>query len=345
MEDAIADPAGFCVDPDPTYLHTLRRINHLEDYHALKHHPALITLFERMLGGPILPHPRVLMRNIFPARDEYTTKAHQDFPNVQGSTEVFTAWIPLIDCPMAVGPLQIAAGSHTQGVFDFQIAAGAGGIEITDPLEGRWVSSGFTLGDVLIFHSMAVHKGVPNRSDRLRMSMDVRYQLVSEPFNPDNANADGQPLAWDDIYTGWRSKDLQILLAAPALEVARLRPHLVRQARRTGLRPRGNWRPARTIRIATHRRPRRRRRKTHQGATTSRRAGPRLMPWRIGIDIGGTFTDVALVDEASGRIEVAKIPTTPADFGQAVITGIRQGLTAYVIAAADVACSPTPPQW
>jgi hypothetical protein len=209
IEDAIADPAGFCIDPDPTYLHTLRRINHLEDYHALKHHPALIALFERMLGGPILPHPRVLMRNIFPARDEFTTKAHQDFPNVQGSTEVFTAWIPLIACPMEVGPLQVATGSHTQGVFDFHIAAGAGGIEIVDPLQDQWVSNGFALGDVLIFHSMAVHKGVPNRSDRLRMSMDVRYQLVSEPFNADNANADGQPLAWDDIYAGWRSKDLQ----------------------------------------------------------------------------------------------------------------------------------------
>ncbi len=61
------------------------------------------------------------------------------------------------------------------------------------------------------------------------------------------------------------------------------------------------------------------------------------MAWRIGIDIGGTFTDVALVEEASGRIEVAKVPTTPADFGQGVITGIRQGLAAGAIAAADVA--------
>ena len=41
------------------------------------------------------------------------------------------------------------------------------------------------------------------------------------------------------------------------------------------------------------------------------------MAWRIGIDIGGTFTDVALVEEATGRIEVAKVLTTPADFGQA----------------------------
>ena len=33
---------------------------------------------------------------------------------------------------------------------------------------------------------MSVHKGLPNRSDKLRMSMDVRYQLVGEPFNIDN---------------------------------------------------------------------------------------------------------------------------------------------------------------
>jgi hypothetical protein len=209
VEAAVADMTGFCVDPDPTYLTTLRQINRLEDYHALKHHPLLIGLFERMLGGAILPHPRVLMRNIFPDRQEYTTKAHQDFPNVQGTTEVYTAWLPLIDCPMEVGPLQIAVASHTAGVYDFGIAGGAGGIEIKDPLEGRWASGDFAVGDVLVFHSMTVHKGVPNRSDRLRMSMDVRYQLVSEPFNIDNANPDGQPLSWDEVYKGWRSDTLK----------------------------------------------------------------------------------------------------------------------------------------
>jgi hypothetical protein len=209
VEAAIADMSGFCVDPDPTYLNTLRRINRVEGYHALKHHPVLIDLLERMLGGPILPHPRVLMRNIFPAREEYTTKAHQDFPNVQGTTEVYTAWMPLIDCPMQAGPLQIAAGSHTAGVYDFDIAGGAGGIEIKDPLEGSWDCGDFVVGDVLLFHSMTVHKGVPNRGDRLRMSMDVRYQLVSEPFNIDNANPDGQPLSWDEVYADWRSDVLK----------------------------------------------------------------------------------------------------------------------------------------
>jgi N-methylhydantoinase A len=60
------------------------------------------------------------------------------------------------------------------------------------------------------------------------------------------------------------------------------------------------------------------------------------MAWRIGIDIGGTFTDVALVEEGTGRIAIAKLPTTAHDFGQAVIDGIRQGLDDNRIDPADV---------
>ncbi|MDR3538773.1 MAG: hydantoinase/oxoprolinase family protein [Acetobacteraceae bacterium] len=61
------------------------------------------------------------------------------------------------------------------------------------------------------------------------------------------------------------------------------------------------------------------------------------MAWRIGIDIGGTFTDVALVDEATGRLGIAKVLTTPADFGQGVIDGITRGLHENAIDAPDVA--------
>ena len=61
------------------------------------------------------------------------------------------------------------------------------------------------------------------------------------------------------------------------------------------------------------------------------------MAWRIGIDIGGTFTDVAMVEESTGRIEIAKVATTPRDFGQGVIDGLRQGLAANAIDPAQVA--------
>jgi len=61
------------------------------------------------------------------------------------------------------------------------------------------------------------------------------------------------------------------------------------------------------------------------------------MGWRIGVDIGGTFTDVALVDETAGQIGVMKIPTTPSNVAQGVIDGIRQGLTRYRVDPAAVA--------
>ena len=50
------------------------------------------------------------------------------------------------------------------------------------------------------------------------------------------------------------------------------------------------------------------------------------MAWRIGVDIGGTFTDVVLVDEASGRIGLVKLLTTSDDFSRAVVAGLKSGL-------------------
>jgi N-methylhydantoinase A len=49
---------------------------------------------------------------------------------------------------------------------------------------------------------------------------------------------------------------------------------------------------------------------------------------RIGIDIGGTFTDLLLVDDATGDVTVVKTLTTPADPSNAVDAGVREGLAA-----------------
>lgn len=45
---------------------------------------------------------------------------------------------------------------------------------------------------------------------------------------------------------------------------------------------------------------------------------------RIGIDVGGTFTDLFLFDEASGGTVRHKLPSTPADPSRAPIRGIRE---------------------
>jgi hypothetical protein len=47
---------------------------------------------------------------------------------------------------------------------------------------------------------------------------------------------------------------------------------------------------------------------------------------RIGIDTGGTFTDVVAVDEATGRTTTTKTPSTPADPAEGFLTGVRKVL-------------------
>jgi N-methylhydantoinase A len=37
------------------------------------------------------------------------------------------------------------------------------------------------------------------------------------------------------------------------------------------------------------------------------------MSYRLGVDVGGTFTDLFLVDEKSRQVFTAKVPSTPAD--------------------------------
>jgi N-methylhydantoinase A len=52
----------------------------------------------------------------------------------------------------------------------------------------------------------------------------------------------------------------------------------------------------------------------------------------VGIDVGGTFTDLTAVDETSGRVAITKVPSEPRNEGAAVLSGLR----ALGIAGRDV---------
>src|SRR5205814_8949368 len=59
--------------------------------------------------------------------------------------------------------------------------------------------------------------------------------------------------------------------------------------------------------------------------------------YRVGVDIGGTFTDFVLVHEATGTMHFAKELTTPRDPSAAVLAGIRDLLAARGVPLGDVA--------
>src|SRR5215471_16528140 len=62
----------------------------------------------------------------------------------------------------------------------------------------------------------------------------------------------------------------------------------------------------------------------------------RGMAWRIGIDIGGTFTDIALVEEARGSIGIAKVPTTPKNLAEGVLGALQTAMRRCAIPATEV---------
>ena len=210
LEDAVADPAMACKDPEPRYLEHFRGMWKLEALHRLKHHANVVGLFERMFGEKALVHPLLVARNIFPKSDDFdfTTGAHQDRIHIGGGAS-YACWVPLGDCPLAKGGLTVAAGSHRQGVLDFTLAAGAGGIVTVDPLEGRWVASDFGAGDAVIFSDTTVHKALPNRSDELRQSFDARYQRLSDPIADVSLATYAGMFEWDEVYADWKSDDLK----------------------------------------------------------------------------------------------------------------------------------------
>lgn len=58
--------------------------------------------------------------------------------------------------------------------------------------------------------------------------------------------------------------------------------------------------------------------------------------YRIGVDIGGTFTDLVMLDTLSGRLYNEKVLTTPHDPSVCVLDGVRKILDANDVVAPDV---------
>lgn len=60
------------------------------------------------------------------------------------------------------------------------------------------------------------------------------------------------------------------------------------------------------------------------------------MSYRIAVDTGGTFTDVALISEQSGETFITKVPSTPENSSIGVLNGLKQIITETGIRYEDI---------
>lgn len=217
LDDGLIDEAAINEVPDDELrpdigisAHGYTDVQRVHSMHRLPHHPALMDLYQTLFGEDVFVHPRHIVRVMTSHHALVPTPAHQDFPLVQGSQNTWTAWFPLGNCPLELGPLSVLRGSHLNGYLPIQAAAGAGGLaaQLCDG-ETDWAGGDFTAGDVLTFPALTVHKALaPLTKERVRLSMDVRYQPASEPIEAKSlTNHAG--VEWDAIYAGWDTEDLR----------------------------------------------------------------------------------------------------------------------------------------
>ncbi len=211
-----ADGAGHAQGPAriegaPDFWQVYDRVQQSEVFHAFAHRPELLQMIEVLVQDQPFLHPRNISRITFPQTEQFTTPPHQDYVHIQGTPDVYTTWIPLSDCPLALGGVAVLAGSHTHSILPVHKATGAGGLGVdTDELDLTWHTSDYHAGDVLLFHSHTVHKGLPNRTtDQLRISVDYRYQGLAGAIVEDGLIPHYNRLTWEEIYQGWQSTALQ----------------------------------------------------------------------------------------------------------------------------------------
>ena len=133
----------------------------------VRRHPALLAAVECILGE-CRPGFGDVVRCVRPG--EAPTPPHQDANYVRGQP-TWTAWLPLDDCPLELGPLEVWAGSHRLGALEHE-----GDRLATAPKEEEnWRSSALARGDVILFHGRTVHRAAPNRTNRVRRSVDLRW--------------------------------------------------------------------------------------------------------------------------------------------------------------------------
>ncbi|MCC6683057.1 MAG: phytanoyl-CoA dioxygenase family protein [Phycisphaeraceae bacterium] len=174
-----------------------RGITHHEDLRAVFEGDELFEFFRGYFTEPAVTFDYKWLRGV---GNEQFTGAHYDIVYMgRGSQRLHTCWIPFDDLPVEKGTLAMCVGSHvdpgfeklrqTYGRMDVDRDRVQGWfsedpLEITDKFGGRWQTTSFQAGDVMIFGMYTMHASTTNVTDRYRLSADVRFQPASDPVDP-----------------------------------------------------------------------------------------------------------------------------------------------------------------
>ncbi len=184
----------FDISLPPTNVTEDMPIRLTEAVFNLLRNPRLLDVVEQIIGSEILSNPIQHTRIKPPERlvpperrGSLATQTgwHQDqgvaLPEAD-ETKVLTVWFPMTDATIENGCLRVIPRSHRDDLTlhcpgDFTV-----GPHIPDELlGGAPVPLPMRRGSVLFMHRRTKHASLPNLSDDLRWSFDLRYQPIDQP--------------------------------------------------------------------------------------------------------------------------------------------------------------------
>ncbi|MDA0711602.1 MAG: phytanoyl-CoA dioxygenase family protein [bacterium] len=146
----------------------------------------LLSAVESIVGPEITLSPIQHIRPYLPSRNDKQPMQvpwHQD----QGVTkqeadisEILTVWIPLVDVAPVTGCLQVLPGVVPMGLLAHQREGGT--MIKPDHMPGvEPIDCSMKRGDLLFMSAYTPHRGQVNRTDKVRWSMDLRFQKTGTP--------------------------------------------------------------------------------------------------------------------------------------------------------------------
>jgi len=162
--------------------------------HRLSVHPALLDL-----SAALMKTDMVMVPPYKPVRIDWAPRAfallpwHQDYPYAQDSPDGVVYWVPLVDVDADNGCLEVALGSHGQGIRPVEMiepepdspwpvrSLRLAEADAAEPCER--VRLPMRADDVLVFSAQLLHRSHPNHTDRARWTVQIRHGNFAHPLS------------------------------------------------------------------------------------------------------------------------------------------------------------------
>ncbi len=185
---------------------------HLAGLYPLFFHPGLLDVVETVLGDEIRLYPNYSVRPKYPDMAATEVLWHQDGGYTEGNVadlRMLNVWTPFVPARVTNGCMQFIPGTHKLGPVPHERRQYY--LEIAPALiaehSERAINVEMDPGDIVLFHNLLFHRGLPNHSPHIRWSADWRYQDATQPTlrkeNGHLARSRQQPAAAVQSAAAW----------------------------------------------------------------------------------------------------------------------------------------------